>query len=272
MSDTAPMEAEFDTVAAWTERAVAELGPAHAIPAACRGSGSPPELAWLAEGLALEGDAPFLDAGAGLGGPAAWLTGYLRDRWRGAAMLAEPMTHAAAAGRRLFGLPSVAAWSQDLPLRDGSMAAAWLLGVLCTTPDKRDVLAELHRVLRGGGRLGLLVLVADREPSESPEGNDFPTRESLRADLAATGFRIEDEVDGATLPGAPEDWVARAEAVAEVVRRDHGEHPQWTVAHRQEEVLGRLMERGEVETVLLHATAICTPRADLDRAWSASPR
>lgn len=258
MSETTPMVAEFDTVAAWTEQAVAELGQAHAIPAACRGSGSPPELAWLAEGLGLSGDDSFLDAGAGLGGPAAWLTGYLHDRWRGTALLAEPMTHAAAAARRLFDLPSVAAWSQDLPLADESVAAAWLLGVLCTTSDKREVLAELHRVLRPGGRLGLLVLVAEGPLSESPEGNEFPTRASLRDDLAATGFRIDDEVDGAALPGAPEDWIARADAVDGIVRRDHGEHPQWRQAHDQEEVLGRLMESGDVETVLLHATAFCT--------------
>lgn len=254
-ADTTPMEAEFDTVAAWTEEAIGELGQAHAIPAACRGSGSPPELAWLAEGLGLQGDDPFLDAGAGLGGPAAWLTGYLHDRWRGPVLLAEPMTHAAAAARRIFDLPSVAAWSQDLPLADDSVAAAWLLGVLCTTPDKRDVLAELHRVLRPGGRLGLLVLVAERELTESPEGNDFPTRDSLRADLEATGFAIDDQVDGAALPGAPEDWTARADAVDAVVRRDHGDHPQWRLAHDQEEVLGRVMERGDVVTVLLHATA-----------------
>ncbi|MEJ2889618.1 methyltransferase domain-containing protein [Actinomycetospora aeridis] len=254
--DVTPMEAEFDTVAAWTEQAVAELGRGYAIPAACRGSGSPPELAWLAEGLGLEDDAPFLDAGAGLGGPAAWLRGYLHDRWDGTPLLAEPMTHAAAASRRLFDLPAVAAWSQHLPLPDGSMAAAWLLGVLCTTSDKREVLAEVHRVLRPGGRLGLLVLVADRELIESPEGNDFPTRSSLHADLAATGFRVDDQVDGADLPGAPEDWVARADAVDEIVRRDHSDHPEWRQAHAQEDVLGRVMERGDVVTVLLHATAV----------------
>ena len=34
------MEAEFDTVAGWTEEAVRALGAETAIPAGCRGSGS----------------------------------------------------------------------------------------------------------------------------------------------------------------------------------------------------------------------------------------
>jgi hypothetical protein len=36
-----PMEAEFDTVADWTARVAADLGPEYYIPAACRGSGQP---------------------------------------------------------------------------------------------------------------------------------------------------------------------------------------------------------------------------------------
>ena len=59
--DTTPMEAEFDTVAAWTEQAIDELGRPYALPAACRGSGSPAELAWLAHGLALGGEDRFVD-------------------------------------------------------------------------------------------------------------------------------------------------------------------------------------------------------------------
>ena len=42
-------EIEFDLLAGWTEDAVGELGPEFAIPAGCRGSGSPSDLAWLAE-------------------------------------------------------------------------------------------------------------------------------------------------------------------------------------------------------------------------------
>ena len=41
------MEAEFDTVAEWTARVAADLGPDYYIPAACRGSGNPSSLDWL---------------------------------------------------------------------------------------------------------------------------------------------------------------------------------------------------------------------------------
>jgi SAM-dependent methyltransferase len=244
------LEAEFDTVAAWTEAAVAELGEDHAIPAACRGSGSPADLGWLAEGLDLHRGDRFLDAGSGLGGPTAWL---LResDGWDGPVVLAEPMPHAAAASRRLFGRPAVAAWSEHLPLRDDAVDAAWCLGVLDTTEDKRGLLGELHRVLRPGGRLGLLVLVRRRELSEPFPSNDFPTDESLDADLGATGFTVLDRCDSASLPGPPPEWTRRADAIGEVIARDHGDHPEHREAEHQHEVLGRLMDAGEVVSVLL---------------------
>lgn len=247
------LEAEFDTVAAWTERAVAELGADHAIPAACRGSGRPADLAWLADGLDLHDADRFLDAGSGLGGPTAWLAQEYAPGWPGTAVLAEPMAHAAAASRRLFGFPAVAAWSEHLPLPDDTVDAAWALGVLDTTGDERELLAELHRVLRPGGRLGLLVLVARGELSEELASNDFPSDGSLQRDLVATGFGLLDRLDASSLPDAPADWSRRAEAVDAVVARDHGEHPDFREAQQQQETLGRLMAAGEVVTVLLRA-------------------
>ncbi|MCD2196691.1 class I SAM-dependent methyltransferase [Actinomycetospora endophytica] len=246
------LEAEFDTVAAWTERAVAELGEDHAIPAACRGSGRPADLAWLADGLDLHRGDRFLDAGSGLGGPTAWLAQEHRSDWTGPAVLAEPMAHAAAASRRLFGLPTVAAWTEHLPLPDEAVDAAWSLGVLDVAGDARALLAELHRVLRPGARLGLLQLVARGELSEELASNDFPTDVSLHRALAATGFRVSDRLDASSLPDAPADWSRRADAVDAVVARDHGDHPDFVEAGRQQEILGRLMAAGEVVTVLLH--------------------
>jgi SAM-dependent methyltransferase len=166
--DSEAMEAEFDTVAGWTEEAVRALGPEHAIPAGCRGSGSEGALRWLADRLGLRPDTRLLDAGAGVGGPAGWLAVERGLR----PVCAEPMAAAVRAGRRLFGLPSVIAVSQYLPFADASFDAAWCLGVLCTTSDKAGLLAELRRVLTPGARLGLLVFVADGPlPPPLPEGN-----------------------------------------------------------------------------------------------------
>ncbi|MDD7934119.1 class I SAM-dependent methyltransferase [Actinomycetospora straminea] len=251
------MEAEFDTVAAWTEGAVRALGPDHAVPAACRGSGSPADLAWLAQGLDLRGDQRFLDAGAGLGGPAAWLADDRRGSWDGRPVLTEPMVHAAASARRLFGFPTAAAVSEALPLPTDGVDAAWSLGVLCVTPSRTDMLAELRRVLVTGGHLGLLVLVHAGTPlPEQPEGNDFPTHAELHDQLAGAGFRVDDEIDAARLPGAPPSWTERADRVEEHLRRHHGDHPAWRQAREQEQVMGRLLRERYVVTTLLRTTAV----------------
>src|ERR1700712_5234201 len=103
-----PMEAEFDVVAAWTEQAVEELGVEFAIPAGCRGTGSPSAFAWLAEALEVAPTTSFLDSGAGFGGPAGCLAEHSAPR----PVWAEPMSAAAGASARLFGLPAVVAWSE----------------------------------------------------------------------------------------------------------------------------------------------------------------
>jgi SAM-dependent methyltransferase len=257
VSETSAMEAEFDTVASWTEDAVAELGADHAIPAACRGSGSPAQLEWLAGGLELDAARRFLDAGSGLGGPAAWLREHTGPAWRGQAVLAEPMPHAAAASQRLFDLPAVVAWAERLPLRDHAFDAAWSVGVLCTTRSQRLMLDELHRVLVPGGRLSLMVLVrtVDELP-EAPEGNHFPSPDELHHVLDTAGFRADDEVDAATLPDAGDEWHAAERRVDEVLRRDHGEHPDFRRAEEQGEVMGRLMGAGLISMRLLRTTAL----------------
>jgi SAM-dependent methyltransferase len=113
----------------------------------------------------------FLDAGAGVGGPAAFLV----DRFTAAPVLAEPMLDACVAARRLFGLPTVAACGAALPFAAATFPAAWLLGVLCTTPDKGAILRELRRVLIPDGRLGLVVYVrATSDLPQPPSENDFP--------------------------------------------------------------------------------------------------
>ncbi len=145
-------------MAGWTEDAVRELGPEYAIPAGCRGSGSPSDLAWLAEALQVGPDTRVADVGSGVGGPAAWLA----DHFGPQPVCAEPMRGAAAAGQRLFGLPTVVAAAEALPLRSGAFDAVECLGVLCTSR-ARSVLrccASCAGCSRPEGDLGLLVFVA----------------------------------------------------------------------------------------------------------------
>ena len=234
------MEAEFDTVAGWTEEAVRALGPEHAIPAGCRGSGSAGALRWLADRMELRPGARVLDAGAGVGGPAGWLAAERGLR----PVCAEPMAAAVQASARLFGLPSVVALGQHLPFRDGQFDAAWCLGVLCTTSDKAVALAELRRVLPDGARLGLLVFVADAPlPPPLPEGNEFPAGEELLDLLDGAGFTLLDSTE-ADLGDSPPEWSARADAVEAEVARRHGDDPRFQEAQEQSGRVGRLLSGG----------------------------
>ena len=234
------MEAEFDTVAGWTEEAVRALGPGYAVPAGCRGSGSEGALRWLADRLDLRPGTGLLDDGAGVGGPAGWLAAERGLR----PVCAEPMVAAVRAGRRLFGLPSVVAMSQHLPFADASFDAAWCLGVLCTTSDKAGALAELHRVLVPGGRLGLLVFVADGPlPPPLPEGNEFPSEPGTVGLLADAGFELL-ETATADLGDSPEEWSRRADAVEAEVERRHGGDPAFAQAQEQSRRVARLLSDG----------------------------
>jgi SAM-dependent methyltransferase len=244
------MEAEFDTVAAWTEQVVADLGPDYAIPAACRGSGSPSWLRWIADRLAMQPGERFLDAGAGLGGPAAWL----KEHSGVTPVLAEPMERACVGARRLFGFPTVAAWSQHLPFASESFDACWLLGVLSTTSDHAGLLAELGRVIAPGGRLGLLVLVqVQARLPVSPEGNHFPTPETLDDDLRGAGFDVLDHIVTAELQPPGEQWQRRTAEVEEALQRRFSHRAAWQTAQRQEEQMSRLLEGGAVATWLVSA-------------------
>jgi SAM-dependent methyltransferase len=244
------MEAEFDTVAGWTEEAVRALGPDYAIPAGCRGSGSQGALRWLADRLDLSSDTRMVDSGAGVGGPAGWLAAERGVR----PVCAEPMAAAVRASRRLFGLESVVAPGQQVPFADGSFDAAWCLGVLCTTSDKAGALAELRRVLRPGGRLGLLVFVADGPLTPPlPDGNEFPSEAELLDLLTAAGFELRERSE-ADLADSPQEWTERADAVDAEVERRHGADPAFRQAKENAKRVGRLLSAGELRAWLGIAT------------------
>ena len=242
------MEEEFDTEAGWTADAVRELGPDYAIPAGCRGSGSPSALSWLGTQLGLRAGMTLLDDGAGVGGAAE----FAREQFGVDLVLAEPALGACRAARTLFDRPTVAAAGEKLPFASVAFDAAWCLGVLCTADDQLDLLRELARVVRPGGPIGLLVFVRTvTELPEQPEGNDFPSADGLYGLLDRAGLVVRAEAGLSDFPDAPPDWQRRVEAVEAVIERDHGQDHSWQVAAEQQRVIGDLLNRGLVVGRLL---------------------
>ena len=245
---TEAMQAEFSTVAEWTARVALDLGPDHHVPAGCRGSGSPAALDWLIEQLGLDPGASLLDSGAGVGGPAA----YAAQSCSARPVLVEPEPGACRAAKRLFGHPVVCAGGDKLPIADRSFDAAWSLGVLCTMSDQLALLTELHRTVRPGGRIGLLVFVAHRPlPTGYLAGNDFPTMERLHELVRESSLRVEHRLGTADLPAIPDAWTERMDAVDHALEDRYGHTEAWQLAERQSSKIGQLLSDGTLTGELL---------------------
>jgi SAM-dependent methyltransferase len=249
-----PMEAEFDTVAEWTAQVAADLGPEYSVPAACRGSGQPAALDWLLTGLRAGPGDLLLDVGAGIGGPAA----YAADRAGVRAVLVEPEPDACRAAARLFGAPVIEADATALPFADGAVGLAWSLGVLCTAPGREAQLAmllQMRRVMRPGGRIGLLVYLAvTGELDDPPEGNHFPTSTDLHTLLRRAELDVLAVADSVDMPQPPAGWQERTAAVERELERRFGHTPQLAAANGQSHRIGHLLEVGQLTSQVLLLT------------------
>jgi SAM-dependent methyltransferase len=246
------MADEFGTVASWTADAVEELGSSYAVPAGCRGSGSPAALRWLAQSMGLTSGARLLDSGAGVGGPAELVARELGV----AVTLVDPMVDACQAAVRLFGRPAAAAVGERLPFADGAFDAAWSLGVLCTVQDQPAVLAELVRVVRPGSPVGILAFVrVVASLPDQPAGNDFPSPERLQRLVDDAGLTVTHRASLDDFPPAPDDWEAAVSAVEDVIERDHGRDRRKVRADEQSGVIGGLLGSGQLVGRLLVARA-----------------
>jgi len=173
-------------------------------------------LADLRRDLIGEASGRTLELGAGTGANAVHYPDAVTEL-----VLTEPDPHMARRMReRLTASPParpytvVEAGAQELPFADDAFDTVVSTLVLCTVPEPDSALAEVARVLRGGGRLLLLEHVRDPEEGrlagwqdrlERPwgwfGGGCHPNRDT-RASLFAAGF----ETDGLVpfrLPSVP---------------------------------------------------------------------
>lgn len=237
------MAEEFGTMASWTADAVEELGREYAIPAGCRGSGSPAALRWTAGVMGLGEGTRLLDSGAGVGGPAELVARELGVM----PTLVDPMLDACRAASRLYGRPAAVASGERLPFADGTFDAAWSLGVLCTVEDQWAVLRELVRVVRAGGTVAVLVFVREvRSLPDQPSGNTFPTAEELQALVDRARLTVTDRAALTDFAEPPEHWQAAVRAVEDIIERDHGTDARKATADEQSALIGELIGAGQV--------------------------
>ena len=246
------MADEFDTVAGWTERGGrrARAGPRE--PAACRGSGSPSALDWLAERLRGRGGPPAARRRRRSG-----RTGRLAGRARRGAPGWPSHGGALRAARRLFGLPVVVAAAGAAVPRRHLRRRLEPRRARAPTEDKAALLAELRRVL--GPAAG------------SACSRSSPTARCRRRCPRATTSAPRPSSTTCSLPpasgfcrprrhGSPADapvsWRARADRVEDALARRHGGDPRWEIAQEQTARMARLISGGRLRPTLLHAVAV----------------
>lgn len=194
-------------------RRLFDLDRPDAVRAACRGSGNPAALAWLAEALELTDDSLVIDVGGGLGGPCAWL----HDHYGCSTLSIDPVADATRCATEVFGVAGAVADGAHLPVPDASFDAALLLGVLSVVDEPRLILAETARV---SAQVGLIAYCSTGGSAVRCGGSRFGTPAELHDLLHATGWHLR---LGPCPPGLPPppDWSdADVDGAAESVGTD----------------------------------------------------
>jgi SAM-dependent methyltransferase len=142
-----------------------------------------------------------------------------------------------------------------VPFGDRSADLAWCLGVLCTAPGsaaQRAMLGQLRRVVRPGGRIGLLVYLATVvELDDPPQGNHFPSGDLLQDLFTKASLEPVDVASFSDVTQPPPDWADRVETVERELHRRYGHTPQLIGADEQSRLFGGLLSSGQVTSQVI---------------------
>jgi MPBQ/MSBQ methyltransferase len=158
-----------------------------------------------------------IDIGSGLGGPSRYVAATYGCRVSGVDLTPEFVETAIALTARV-GLSDRVNFrvgsTLELPFADASFTCAWSQNVAMNIADRPRYYAEMHRVLRPGGRLAIQDVAIGNGGAldfpvmwaDQPEISFLRTPEETRALLEAAGFRVLQWIDNT------ETAIAEAEA------------------------------------------------------------
>ena len=124
----------------------------------------------LASHLGIRSGQRILDAGCGVGGSAIWLAKTYDVQVVGITPVASQVARAHRYAHEQGVADRVSFQQQDYThtvFPDASFDVVWAMESLCHAPEKRLVLAEARRLLRPGGRVGIVEYMRTRRPHAS---------------------------------------------------------------------------------------------------------